>query len=69
MLGFCEVKEIKLDKAKMWKAGLARIKHLDFLLQKEYGTISVVGNGFYSLPLTSSKGQILSWEMQIVLFS
>lgn len=46
MLGICEVKQIRLGKARMWKVGLARLKHLDFVLQREYGTISALSSGF-----------------------
>lgn len=38
MLDICEVKQIRLDKS--------RLKYLDFLLQRECGTISALSSGF-----------------------
>lgn len=46
MLGLCEVQEIGLGRVKMWKAGPARLGHLAFVLQREYGTISALVSGF-----------------------
>lgn len=45
-LGVCEVNDIKLGKAEVWKGGRSRLWLLDLALRREYGMISTPVTGF-----------------------
>lgn len=45
-LSIWEVHEITLGRAALWNGGLVRLQYVDFVLQRDSGTISSLVNGF-----------------------